>query len=85
MDQHFAQQSLQILMHQLNARFQLLQHGFSDMKIVRIVDAAGPEEQRFSFFFPPRVRLAESAFLLPALEQYIPQTLSMEITTIGFG
>jgi hypothetical protein len=42
--QDLTEQCFQLLMHQLNAGFKLLEHGFADMQFFTVIEAPGPEQ-----------------------------------------
>ena len=41
---------LKFLVHELNARFELLKHGFADVQLFTVVDASRTEQQCFPLF-----------------------------------
>lgn len=42
--QDLTEQCFQLLVHQLNAGFKLLEHGFADMQFFTVIEAPGPEQ-----------------------------------------
>lgn len=45
-----AEERLQFLVHELNARFELLKHGFANVQLFTVVDASRSEQQCFPLF-----------------------------------
>src|SRR5262245_61546822 len=69
-------------MHQLNAGFEMVQHGFPDVQLFTIVDTSRSEQQLDPLLLANRSRLSQSPLFSPRLYHDVSQTVPIEVMAI---